>query len=82
MAAKAWDEAREAQARAGIIVAGSPEERELLRVLDSERDDELYELHQSAEDRRASHEEHWHQRVGGRKRPQQYVPHPAKAMPP
>jgi len=79
LAARLWDEAREAQAKAGIIVAGSPEEREILRTLDAERDDEEYELRQSAQDRRRSHEDHWRRRYGGRSRAQQYVPHPARA---
>jgi hypothetical protein len=81
VAAKLWDEARDMQARAGLVVAGSALEREILRTIDSDRADDLHELREIAADRRRANEAHWQRQLGwrGRRRKQKYEPHPARA---
>jgi len=80
-AAKAWAAAKEAQAKAGIAVAGSTVERELLRAIDDDRADELYELRRTPADRHQANRDYRRSKLGDsrRRHAQEYVPHPARA---
>jgi hypothetical protein len=80
LASKLWQAQRDRLKRQDHVLAGSAAEREIVRTIDDLRADALYDLRQTAADRRRLLAEHWQRRLRrGRKPPQRYERHPARA---